>query len=141
MLQKIYVSQLPHINMERTVFVDLKAPRPDAVRNIHQSHAQQLIIVVARPVEHNAGTRKCGDVAIRIRCSLGIEIGNTYPIAMKKYSINLYSSQIRTQQFFFQVDFGIRIMLKDAHKQPMILSRIMLVFFTVRRCCDKLLVL
>lgn len=45
-------------------FVDFKASRPGAVGSIHEAHTQQLVIVVAWPVEDDAGARQGGDVTL-----------------------------------------------------------------------------
>lgn len=55
---------IPHVDMERLGLVDLEASRPGAVGVVHESHTQQLVIVVPGPVEHHAGARRCGDVAL-----------------------------------------------------------------------------
>ena len=64
--------------MEGIILVDFKASRPNTVGNVHQSDTQQLIVVIPRPVEHHAGTRKGGNVTFRIGCSLK----HTGPLAL-----------------------------------------------------------
>lgn len=56
--------------MEGIILVDFKASRPNTIGDIHQSDTQELIIVIAGPVEHHTGTRKGGDITFRIGCSL-----------------------------------------------------------------------
>lgn len=51
--------------------VDLKASRPGAVGRVHEANTQQLIIVIAGPVENNAGARQGGDVTLWVGCTLG----------------------------------------------------------------------
>lgn len=60
----------PHVDMEGIILVDFKASRPNAIGNVHQPDTQQLIVVIAWPVEHHTGTRQGGNVAIRVGCSL-----------------------------------------------------------------------
>lgn len=60
----------PHVDVEGLVLVDLEASGPGAVGRVHQSHAQQLVVVVARPVEDRAGARQGWDVALWIGCAL-----------------------------------------------------------------------
>lgn len=55
---------LPHVDMERLGLVNLEASRPGAVGVVHETHAQQLVVVVPGPVEHHAGAGQCGDVAL-----------------------------------------------------------------------------
>lgn len=69
-LYSVVTSNLPHVDMEGIILVDLKATRPNTIGNIHQSDTQQLIIVIPRPVENHTGTRKSGDVTFGIGCSL-----------------------------------------------------------------------
>lgn len=52
-------------------FVDLEASRPGAVGGVHEAHTQQLVVVVAGPVEDNAGARQGGDVTLRVGRTLG----------------------------------------------------------------------
>lgn len=56
--------------MEGIILVDFKASRPNAIGNVHQPDTQQLVIVIAWPVEHHTGTRQGGNVAIGVGCSL-----------------------------------------------------------------------
>lgn len=56
----------PHVDVEGLGDVDLKASRPRTVGGVHEPHAQQLVIVVAGPVEDHAGARQGGDVPVWI---------------------------------------------------------------------------
>lgn len=60
----------PHVDMKGLGDVDFEASRPGAVRGVHESDTQQLVIVVARPVEDNAGARQGGDVALWVSRTL-----------------------------------------------------------------------
>lgn len=61
----------PHVDVEGLGLVDLEASRPGAVGRVHEAHAQQLVVVVARPVEDDAGAWQRGDVALWVGCALG----------------------------------------------------------------------
>lgn len=52
-------------------FVDFEASRPGAVGGVHEAHTQQLVIVIAGPVEHNAGAWQGGDVTLGVGRTLG----------------------------------------------------------------------
>lgn len=63
-------SVLPHVDMKGLGDVDFEASGPGAVRGVHESDTQQLVVVVARPVEDNAGARQGGDVALWVSRTL-----------------------------------------------------------------------
>lgn len=56
--------------MEGIILIDFKASRPDTIGNVHQPDTQQLIVVIAWPVEDHTGSRQGGNVATGIGCSL-----------------------------------------------------------------------
>lgn len=56
----------PHVDVKGLGLVDLEASRPGAVRGVHEAYAQQLVVVIAGPVEDNAGSRQRGDVTLRV---------------------------------------------------------------------------
>lgn len=57
--------------MKGLEFVDFEASRPGAVGGVHEAHTQQLVIVIAGPVEDNAGAWQGGDVTLRVGRTLG----------------------------------------------------------------------
>lgn len=59
--------------MEGLGLVDLEAPRPGAVGRVHEAHAQQLVVVIPRPVEDHAGAGQRGDVALWVGGTLETE--------------------------------------------------------------------
>ena len=65
------VYSLPHVDMERLWFVDLKASRPCAVEGVHEAYTQQLVIVIAGPVEDNTGAGWSGDITFWVGRTLG----------------------------------------------------------------------
>ncbi len=65
------VCSSPHVDVKGLGFVDLEASRPGAVGGVHEAHTQQLVIVIAGPVEDNAGARQGGDVTLRVGRTLG----------------------------------------------------------------------
>lgn len=67
----MYVCNSPHVDVKGLGLVDLEAPGPGAVGGVHASHTQQLVIVVAGPVEDDAGARQGGDVTLRVGRTLG----------------------------------------------------------------------
>lgn len=71
----------PHVDVEGLWFVDLEASRPGTVGGVHETHTQQLVVVIPRPVKHNAGARQGGDVTLRIGRALG---GMHYLVASEK---------------------------------------------------------
>lgn len=56
--------------MEGIILVDLKASRPNAVGDIHQSDTQELVIVIPRPMEHHTGAREGGNVTFGVGVAL-----------------------------------------------------------------------
>lgn len=68
-VQRICAS--PHVDMKRLGFVDLEASRPGTVGGIHETHTKELVVVVAGPVENNAGAWQGGDVTLWIGRTLG----------------------------------------------------------------------
>lgn len=54
----------PHVDVKGLGDVDLEAPRPGAVGRVHEPDTQQLVVVVAGPVEDHAGAWQGGDVAL-----------------------------------------------------------------------------
>lgn len=48
----------PHVDVERLRFVDLEASGPGAVGDVHETHTQQLVVVISGPVEDDAGSRQ-----------------------------------------------------------------------------------
>lgn len=57
--------------MEGLGFVDLEASRPGTAGGVHEAHTQQLVVVIAWPVENNTGARQGGDVTLRVGGTLG----------------------------------------------------------------------
>lgn len=66
-----YYCSLPHVDVKGLGFVDFEASRPGAVGGIHEAHTQQLVIVIAWPVEDDTGARQGGDVTLWVGCALG----------------------------------------------------------------------
>lgn len=64
--ERILGKRAPHVDVEGLGLVDLEAARPGAVWDVHESHAEQLVVVVAGPVEDHAGARQGGDVPLRV---------------------------------------------------------------------------
>lgn len=57
--------------MEGLWFVNLKASRPGAIGGVHETHTEQLVVVIAGPVEDNAGAWQGGYVTLWVGRTLG----------------------------------------------------------------------
>lgn len=70
-LEKICIFGLPHIDVKGFGFADLKASRPGAIGDVHKAHTQQLVIVIAWPMENNTGARQGGNITLWVGRTLG----------------------------------------------------------------------
>lgn len=78
--------RLPHVDMKRLGDVDLEAPRPGTVGDVHEPHTQQLVVVVAGPVEDHAGAWRRGDVTLWVGCPLrhgGVRVHVCSPVTTR----------------------------------------------------------